>query len=214
MPSIINSDDGVVSGTSGLKTTGGNDGLLNIQTNGSNAISISSGQRSTFPTTIGVGGATPSTSGSGITFPATQSASTNANTLDDYEEGDWTPVIQGAGGNPTVTYDSQVGKYTKIGNIVYVTGYIQTSARTGGSGDMRIAGLPFAVPSASFQGGSMIYYAINNGSVSQTFPNTDSGVTYFYGLYSNNNGANWSNTQISGIPNSLAAIKFAYFYMV
>jgi hypothetical protein len=38
-------------------------------------------------TTVGVGGATPAASGAGITFPATQSASTDANTLDDYEEG-------------------------------------------------------------------------------------------------------------------------------
>ena len=39
-----------------------------------------------FATTIGVGGATPAASGSGISFPATQSASSDANTLDDYEE--------------------------------------------------------------------------------------------------------------------------------
>jgi hypothetical protein len=48
MPSIINSDDGVVSGTSGLKTTGGNDGLLNIQTNGSTAMSVNASQQVTF----------------------------------------------------------------------------------------------------------------------------------------------------------------------
>jgi hypothetical protein len=48
MPSILNSDDGVVSGTSGLKTTGGNDGLLNIQTNGSTALSVNASQQVTF----------------------------------------------------------------------------------------------------------------------------------------------------------------------
>ena len=48
MPSVINSDDGVVSGTSGLKTTGGNDGLLNIQTNGSTAMSVNASQQVTF----------------------------------------------------------------------------------------------------------------------------------------------------------------------
>ncbi len=139
MPSIINSDDGVVSGTSGLKTTGGNDGVLNIQTNGTNAISISSGQRSTFPTTIGVGGATPSTSGSGITFPATQSASSDANTLDDYEEGTWTPKT---GTNITV----EAATYTKIGNRVTITGtVIHSGAIT--SYD-RIA-LPFAPVAAT-----------------------------------------------------------------
>jgi hypothetical protein len=44
---------------------------------------------------IGVGGATPSTGGKGITFPATQSASADANTLDDYEAGTWTPAGNG-----------------------------------------------------------------------------------------------------------------------
>jgi hypothetical protein len=67
-------------------------------------------------TTIGVGGATPSASGSGISFPATQSASTNANTLDDYEEGTWTPVI-----TASVVVSGTFGgnfNYTKCGSMV------------------------------------------------------------------------------------------------
>jgi hypothetical protein len=71
-------------------------------------------------TTLGVGGATPSTSGSGITFPATQSVSSNANTLDDYEEGTWTPN-QGSGLTVVGAFSS-VGRYTKIGNVVTVWG--------------------------------------------------------------------------------------------
>jgi len=43
MPSsILNSDDGVISGTSGLKSSGGDDGVLNIQNNGTTAISVAS----------------------------------------------------------------------------------------------------------------------------------------------------------------------------
>jgi hypothetical protein len=68
--SILNSDDGVISGTSGLKNTGGDDAVLLIQTNGTTAQTVDSGQRTKFPTTIGVGDATPSASGSGISFPA------------------------------------------------------------------------------------------------------------------------------------------------
>jgi hypothetical protein len=41
MPSILNSDDGVVSGTSGLKTTGGNDGITTFQQNGTEWMRIS-----------------------------------------------------------------------------------------------------------------------------------------------------------------------------
>ena len=148
MASIINSDDGVISGTAGLKSTGANDGALNIQTNGSNAISISSGQRSTFPTTIGVGGATPATSGSGITFPATASASSNANTLDDYEEGTFTPTIVGASTAGTGTYSAQVGRYTKIGHRVFLDINLEWSAHTG-TGNMRVSGLPFTANSSS-----------------------------------------------------------------
>jgi len=71
-------------------------------------------------TTMGVGGATPAASGSGITFPATQSASSDANTLDDYEEGTWTPTI-GAGAGTITTSSFANARYTKIGNIVEAT---------------------------------------------------------------------------------------------
>jgi hypothetical protein len=79
-----------------------------------------------------------------VTFPATQVASADANTLDDYEEGTWTPAIQGTSVAGTQTYAVLVGRYTKIGNMVYVTCYIQMSAKDAAtSGDIRIVGLPF-----------------------------------------------------------------------
>ena len=93
-------------------------------------------------TTIGVGGATPAASGSGITFPATQSASTDANTLDDYEEGTFTPTVQGVSSAGTASYSVQAGSYTKIGNLVFVNIYLTYSSGTG-TGQLRIAGLPF-----------------------------------------------------------------------
>jgi hypothetical protein len=83
----------------------------------------------------------------GITFPATQSASTDANTLDDYEEGAWTPVLTFVTpGDVSVTYSTQVGRYTKIGNQVTVVCAITTSAftHTTASGNLNITGLPFA----------------------------------------------------------------------
>jgi hypothetical protein len=43
MPSLINSDDGVVSGSAGLKTTGGNDGILVFQSSGTETARITSG---------------------------------------------------------------------------------------------------------------------------------------------------------------------------
>jgi hypothetical protein len=53
-----------------------------------------------------------------IQFPTTAVPSANANTLDDYEEGTWTPN-QGAGLTVVGTFSS-AGTYTKVGRIVTV----------------------------------------------------------------------------------------------
>jgi len=109
-----------------------------------------------FATTIGVGGATAAASGAGITFPASQSTSSDANTLDDYEEGTWTPVIIGSGTAGTGTYSVQNGRYTKIGNRVYFGVYCVWSAHTG-TGDMTMGGLPFTSNPNNFAGVSIRY---------------------------------------------------------
>jgi len=101
------------------------------------------GTRVTASTTIGVGGATPSTSGSGITFPATASISSNANTLDDYEEGTWTPAVTFGGGSTGITYSSQAGTYTKIGNTVRLGILIDLSSKGSSTGRLAISGVPF-----------------------------------------------------------------------
>jgi hypothetical protein len=98
--------------------------------------------------TISVGNATPSTSGAGITFPATQSASTDANTLDDYEEGTFTPTIVGSTSAGTGTYSTQVGTHTRVGRAVSFRLLISWSAHTG-TGSMLAGGLPFASSSVT-----------------------------------------------------------------
>jgi len=128
-----------------------------------------------FATTIGVGGATPAASGAGITFPATQSASTDANTLDDYEEGTWTPVVPAT----SVTYTTRSGTYTKIGNVVYIFCFVQISSISGASatgGASIITGLPFtSSPSVSYPNLSTAWSGSNwGGSVGgvQVLPNS------------------------------------------
>ena len=96
-----------------------------------------------FATTIGVGGATPAASGAGITFPATQSASTDANTLDDYEEGTFTPDLKFGGNAVSLTYSSRAGRYTKIGRCVTVSFVFVLSNKGSSSGSATVS-LPFA----------------------------------------------------------------------
>jgi hypothetical protein len=91
--------------------------------------------------TISVGNATPSTSGAGITFPASQSASSDANTLDDYEEGTWTPTATSQGGS--ITSYSANGSYVKIGKTVFVRAEIILTTVGTASGRLDGGGLPF-----------------------------------------------------------------------
>jgi hypothetical protein len=105
---------------------------------GNNALA----DKPSFVSTIGVGGATPAASGAGITFPATVSLSTDPNTLDDYEEGTWTPTLT----NVTVGngfFDN--ARYVKIGQQVFVTfNFFFGSTTTVATGTVDISGLPFA----------------------------------------------------------------------
>jgi len=177
MPSTILSDNGASSGTSGIKTTGSNDGTLALQTttaggtattaltiNTTQAVGVgsspsygTSGQVLTsagstasptwttvsgaclttpsFTSTIGVGSATAATTGAGVTFPATFSNSTNANTLDDYEEGTFTLTLSGCTASPTATC-----YYTKIGN--QVTFWSGGAAGTSNTNYLRFTGVP------------------------------------------------------------------------
>jgi hypothetical protein len=103
-------------------------------------------------------------SGTGITFPATQSASTDANTLDDYEEGTWTPN-QGSGLTVVGTFSS-VGRYTKIGNMVTVWGQVtgSTSVSVSSTGNI-CTNLPFALEgSVGINGIATGYFTANNAA--------------------------------------------------
>jgi hypothetical protein len=141
--------------------------ILNGSTSGSVTLSspaVSGTTTLTLPTTTGTialtasptftGQATIPTinlTGGQITFPATQSASADANTLDDYEEGTWTPTVQGTSTAGAATYTTRVGRYTKIGNTVNVMCSLGWTAHTG-SGDTLVSGLPFTSATYSLNG--------------------------------------------------------------
>ena len=143
---------------SGNATGTGTMTLLAPPTNGTQTITLpdTTGTVATlntpsFLTTIGVGGTTASASGAGISFPATQSASSDANTLDDYEEGTWTPAISRLATAPTgVTYSVQKGVYIKIGRYVWVSWDLTiTGQSTNGSGQNLLTGFPFSSDTGS-----------------------------------------------------------------
>jgi hypothetical protein len=82
----------------------------------------------------------------GIKFPDPQVPSADPNTLDDYEEGSWTPVLTFATpGDLNVVYSTQVGRYIKIGKFVQLVFAITTTTftHTTAAGGLQITGVPF-----------------------------------------------------------------------
>jgi len=88
------------------------------------------------------------TAGHGIDFSATSdgSGTDTSELLDDYEEGEWTPVYNtGAGQISNHAY--QNGRYLRVGHLCYVSMWMRGASNSGlenGSGDLWITGLPYA----------------------------------------------------------------------
>jgi len=108
---------------------------------------------------------------SGITFPATQVAASDANTLDYYEEGTFTPTIIGNTIAGVGVYVNQVGTYTKIGNQVTVWVNIEWSSHTGTGTQMYIGGLPFSLrTSTGYNAYAALGYINNIALTAGNFP--------------------------------------------
>ena len=100
-------------------------------------------------------------SGKGIFFDG---QTTSANQLSDYEEGTWTPIIGGSGGQSGQSYSTQTGIYTKIGDLVCCEFYVTLSAKGTISGSYAVIGsLPFNT-SSTFAGGGTIGFWDNLAS--------------------------------------------------
>ena len=154
----VNSQEGSVGVNNGMvidslgNTTGTNNNIIfrNTSTNSS----FSAIERARFNSTgaLVFAGGTTTADGIGITFPATQSASSDANTLDDYEEGTWTPTLYGASGTiGTYAQSSSSGTYTKVGRLVYCYGAVVISNIGSWSGTVQI-NLPLTPNSSAFLG--------------------------------------------------------------
>jgi hypothetical protein len=94
-------------------------------------------------------GGTTGATGVGVTFPAAQTASSDANCLDDYEEGTWTIGLTFGGGNTGLTTALNTGRYTKIGRQVTVCGRLELSNKGSSTGAAAITGLPFSIASGN-----------------------------------------------------------------
>lgn len=111
--------------------------------------------------TLGTGNLVIGTSGKGIDFSITpQPAGMTSELFSDYEEGTWTPSIEGSTTPGTTTYVIQRGSYTKAGRMITCSFTVQWSATTA-AGNLKIFGLPFTNTTPNGDG----LFFISNGTV-------------------------------------------------
>jgi len=122
---------------------------------------------------------------SGVKFPATQSASADANTLDDYEEGTFAFTVRFGASNANNAGGTFTGYYAKIGRVVNIQASFQIPTKSVATGDLTITGLPFSVidSSAVYIGGVFLMgfadypsARIDSGTTIQFFETTNAGT--------------------------------------
>ena len=160
----------------GADTTNKDDGYISFYTrNSGSALAESLRIRPSGDVSINQGDLFFEGAGKGICLGVT--ANTDANTLDDYEEGTWTPTSSQGGW----TFSNQYAKYTKIGRTVYVQCYISISGSGNGSA-LIMGGLPFT--SANYAVGSVDF---GNGGVKGTYARSEINTSTIEFMYPSEN---------------------------
>lgn len=115
----------------------------------------------TMAANVAINGTIIATGGQ-IQFPSSQNASSNANTLDDYEEGTWTPNVYNE--SSSSTWAAKSGRYVKIGGIVHCWFVCDAGNSGTGGSQLKISGLPFSSSSDNLSYGTCGIASTNDGS--------------------------------------------------
>jgi hypothetical protein len=123
--------------------------MLKTVTNIINASQIATPITLPGDVTLSTGNLVIGTAGKGINFSADPSAAgMTSELLADYEEGTWTPTVSSFNG--TLTSSTAIGRYTKIGRMVYIYCSVQITNAGTGTGNLTIAGYPFTSVNAGY----------------------------------------------------------------
>ena len=129
--------------------------------------------------------------GNGINFGATADGGTGTSNRDellkDYEQGDWTPILNGSTSSPSGgTFQYNRAKYTRVGNLVHLMAYVQWHNNwSGAAGAARISGLPFAGNTYEYGSVSIGFHNVAASTLSNGYTPAayvDGTYVYFYQL--------------------------------
>jgi hypothetical protein len=138
------------------------------------------------------------TDAAGIKFPATQAASSDANTLDDYEEGTFTPTFSAGVSSPT--YSNTGGHYTKVGNLVTFTIRMTLSGGSAVATRLEMSGLPFTSSSSAYEGGVILNYqgGFYNNEFNMHIPKNSTRIEFY-----NTDGTSFNGTEATALGATL-----------
>ena len=193
------------------------DSNLSFQVAGANVAYMNSTGLQMTGGTLSLAGTTVIPAVGQIKFPATQNASADANTLDDYEEGTYTPTLSGDSGTITLSSSVDLMQYTKIGRVVTLTGRINIASVSSPSGALKIT-LPFATQSGSaeqagYQAFSCYTHGVNLEDTSRMpFFESPAGASYatVYQVRDNNSWLVLNSNVLTGSGNEYIYISGSY----
>ena len=110
-------------------------------------------------------------------------AVTDANTLDWYEENSFTPTFSFGLAAVGLTYTTQTGRFTRIGNRVHFNAILTLSAKGSSTGTARLASLPYANGSGfqaavSFRASSL-QSSVGDTALSAVVQTSSTGVEFY-----------------------------------
>ena len=201
-----------------IGTTYGGTGLTSFTANGvvyaSSTSALATSSAFTFNgTDVGfTGNLIPGTAAKGINFTANTPASgMTSQLLNWYEEGTFTPQLLGGTTNPTVTYTTQSGYYTRVGRLVTCQIYIQISGATGGSGTL-LVNLPFTANAANQGSGSCAQYNVTyTGTQISAVVNSSAANLSFLGQTTNNSWSQLTTANLKAVATQAFSITVSYF---
>ena len=137
------------------------------------------------------------TAAKGVVLGAT--SNTDANTIDDYEEGTWTLDPKGSTTAGSYSATAMTGHYTKIGRIVHVEYRITAGTISSAAGSFQIHGLPFTVGGVGYPTGSASFYNVDFNPDRRQ--DASASASYIYFLVSIDNGV-WTSIQTSAMSSN------------
>lgn len=140
-------------------------------------------------------------------------ASSNANVLDAYIEGTWTPTLEGATTPGSYTLSNVFANYIKIGRLVTVNASMSITEDSAGTGSLKFGGLPFPKAADQVFTGEVIAtnFVYPAGVANLSAVPTTNGLTSFFGIVGNKSGTAGVDIECADISaSSTIAVSFSY----